>query len=71
MGEVVELAAVRDARGGRERPMTKAEVAAHYKVSVRTVTRWMAAGLPYDKPYEGGSVRFRMSECEGWFRRRR
>lgn len=71
MGEVVELAAVRESRRGQEKPLTKAEVAEHFQVSVRTVTRWMTAGLPHDKPYAGGSVRFRLSECEAWFRRRR
>lgn len=70
MGEVVELAAVRELRRGQEKPLTKAEVAEHFKVSVRTVNRWMQAGMPFDKPFAGGSVRFRLSDCERWFRKR-
>jgi excisionase family DNA binding protein len=46
---------------------TKAEVAAHLRVSERTIERWMALGLPFSKPYESGSVRFRASEVDAWF----
>lgn len=47
---------------------TKADVAAHFKVSERTIERWMNRGMPYHKPFEGGSVRFNIAECDAWFR---
>lgn len=49
--------------------MTKREIAAHFKVTERTITRWMRRGLPYDKPFEGGSVRFNLARCVEWFER--
>lgn len=67
MGQVVELAVVREQRRGQARPLTKAEIAAHFRVSERTITRWMRRGLPYDKPFEGGSVRFNLARCTDWF----
>lgn len=67
MGELVQLASVQGARRGREQPCTKAQVAAHFRVSTRTISRWMDRGMPFDKPFEGGSVRFRLSECDQWF----
>lgn len=69
MGQVVELAAVRAQRRGQEPPMTKREIAAHFKVTERTITRWMRRGMPYDKPFEGGSVRFNLARCVEWFER--
>lgn len=72
MGHVVELAAVRDRQArGLQRPQTKAEVAEHFAVSTRTISRWMERGLPFDKPFEGGSVRFDLRDCQDWFTRRR
>lgn len=68
MGQVVELAAVREVRGGGA-TIGKQEVAERYGVTVRTVSRWMTRGLPYLKPYEGGAVRFRPAEAEAWMRR--
>lgn len=70
MGEVLDLAAARARRGPRlERRLRKAEVAAHFAVSERTITRWMGAGMPFEKPFENGAVRFVLSECEAWARR--
>jgi phage terminase Nu1 subunit (DNA packaging protein) len=69
MGQLYELAAVRERRRGQEPPKTKKEIAEHFKVTERTITRWMQRGLPYDKPFEGGSVRFNMARCMDWFTR--
>lgn len=72
MGQVVELAVVREQQvRAQARPITKAQVAEHFSVSVRTVTRWMNTGLPYSKPYDGGSPRFNLRDCQDWFTRRR
>ncbi len=74
LGKVISIDAARNARksrGPQERPKTKAEVAEHFSVSVRTIDRWMTRGMPYEKPFEGGSVRFNLSACEEWFRRLR
>lgn len=66
---VIPLDEARQRRAAREeRPVTKAQIAAHYGVDVRTISRWMARGLPYHKPYEGGAVRLYISECDAWFR---
>lgn len=53
-------------RAGSEPRLTKRQVAAHYKVSERTIERWMLAGMPYDRPPVGRVVRFRLSEVEAW-----
>lgn len=72
MGQVLDLAAARERRGPRTEPMlTKGEIASHFKVSTRTITRWMDKGLPFDKPFEGGSVRYSLRACDAWFTRRR
>jgi len=72
MGELVLLADARGARTRADRPRkTKAEIAAHFGVSERTISRWMQRGMPFEKPFEGGSVRFLLVECDAWFRRRR
>jgi excisionase family DNA binding protein len=70
MGQVVDLAAERERRGVRtERLWTKAEIAAHFGVSTRTVERWMRdRGFPCLRRFEGGSVRFRLADCEAWLR---
>ena len=52
----------------REPWMSKRELAAHLGLSTRTITRMMRQGMPHLKPYEHGSVRFRRTECERWFR---
>lgn len=70
MGQVVQLAQVRANRGRVGPLQTKAEIAAHFRVSARTVERWMKKGMPYRKPYENGSVRFCLAECDAWARRR-
>jgi len=58
----------RRSRRWREPAQTKAEVAAHLRVSERTIERWMRdRDLPFEKPFEGGSVRFRLSAVDGWF----
>lgn len=68
----MQLAEVRAGRSRALEPrLTKAQVAGHFSVSVRTITRWMSAGMPYDKPYEGGVPRFSLRECEAWFSHRR
>lgn len=73
--KVVSIDAARKARerggprGPQEPPLTKKEIAAHFKVHERTITRWMRdRGMPYSKPFEGGSVRFDCEPCEAWFR---
>jgi predicted DNA-binding transcriptional regulator AlpA len=68
-----KVVSINDARRRREqkaeRPVTKAEIAEHFKVSTRTISRWMADdAMPYEKRFEGGVPRFYVSECEDWFR---
>lgn len=69
VGEVVRLAVARQRRATGQLFQTKAEVAEHFRVTERTIERWMARGLPYSKPFVGGAVRFRLSDCDAWFRR--
>ncbi len=68
MGELVQL------QGGRARRdvpwKSKREVAAHFSVHPGTIDRWMKKGLPYEKRFEGGVVRFVIADCDAWFRRR-
>lgn len=72
MGQVLELTGGRPRRGPRTEPVvTKREIAARYRVSERTINRWMDRGMPYDKPYEGGSVRYCEQECDAWMMRHR
>lgn len=71
MGDLLQLAAARERRAGPRHDKTKDDVAAHFKVTIRTVTRWMSRGLPFDQPYEHGAVRFSIPECESWCRRHR
>ena len=66
--QISDRRARRGPQGPQRGPMqTKADVAAHLRVSERTIERWMALGLPFAKPYESGSVRFRASEVDAWF----
>jgi transposase len=46
--------------------LSKREIAAHFGVSVRTITRWMQDGMPYRKRYEQAHPRFQISRCEEW-----
>jgi len=57
----------RAAGAAQEARVTKRMVAKHFGVSMRTVERYMRIGLPYEKPFPGGSVRFVLSEVEQWF----
>jgi excisionase family DNA binding protein len=47
---------------------SKAWIAVHFEVSTRTVERWVARGGPRETLHDGGLVRFRLSEVEGWLR---
>jgi excisionase family DNA binding protein len=51
--------------GERETYATKKEMAAHLRVTERTVENWMVKGLPY---YRLGSrrTRFKLSEVDAW-----
>lgn len=71
MGELRLLSEVRRHRGPVQNLVTKVEIAAHFRVDVRTITRWMGRGMPFDRPYEHGAVRFVVAECEAWTRRHR
>lgn len=71
MGELKLLSEARGRRGKAQHLVTKAEIAAHFTVDVRTITRWMDRGMPFDRPYEHGAVRFDTVECEAWCRRHR
>ena len=68
MGELVQLQEVRGRRGRDVPWKSKRDVAAHFGVHVGTIDRWMKKGLPYHKPFEGGSVRFEIADCDDWFR---
>jgi len=48
----------------REGLVKKTTLADHFQVSLRTVERWVADGMPCHR--FGGSVRYRISECESW-----
>jgi phage terminase Nu1 subunit (DNA packaging protein) len=63
--DVVDLAAHRAAQGAPEGWCRKPDVARHFGVSVRTVERWPAAGMPSRKASRS-LVLFRPSECETW-----
>lgn len=72
MGQVVQLDVVRAQRGRQTTKWsTKRQAAEHFKVHPGTINRWMKLGLPFDKPFEGGAVRFDLAKCDDWFRRRR
>lgn len=51
---------------GYEPWLSSAELAQHFRVSTRTVGRWVDAGMPCAVPPGGGRRRFRVSECEAW-----
>jgi excisionase family DNA binding protein len=47
--------------------LSKAEIAAHFGVSTRTITRWMSErGMPFQRPWRGAHPRFRIADCERW-----
>lgn len=71
MGEVASLAAARARRELRDARSTEAvrskkHVAEHFDVSVRTVERWIKAGLPVATATWAGHPRLRISEVEDW-----
>jgi len=68
--KVVSIEVARQRRDARAEPWaTKREIAAHFAVHVSTIDRWMRAGMPFEKRYDGGAVRFGKSACDAWFRR--
>jgi hypothetical protein len=71
MGELVVLAAAREQRVRPPATATKADVAAALNVSERTVTRYMDRGMPFERAYEHGAVRFDVADCKLWRRRHR
>jgi predicted DNA-binding transcriptional regulator YafY len=69
-GQVISISEARKRREAKaEEPVTKAEIAAHFGVTPRTISRWMVElGMPHYKPYEHGALRFYVSACDDWFR---
>jgi excisionase family DNA binding protein len=54
-----------------EQRVTKRELARLWGVSERTIERWMRdGGLPFEKPFVNGSVRFVPSQVGAWARER-
>jgi excisionase family DNA binding protein len=53
-------------RPGRERWVTKRELAEYLQVSEKTIDRWAAAGMPRLAAPGRRTVRFRISACEAW-----
>jgi phage terminase Nu1 subunit (DNA packaging protein) len=49
---------------GREPWVTKAQLARHFDVSLKTVERWAVAGMPCLS--RGRTVRYQISACEAW-----
>lgn len=76
LAPVVALFGRRDRGADREPRLTKLELADHFRVHPRTIERWMrdpayrkaGRGLPFDKPFDGAPVTFKLSECEAWYR---
>jgi hypothetical protein len=60
----------RDAATERTAPnvdlLTKVEIAAALGVSVRTVLRWMRAGMPYIRLGSTNRPRFKLQESAAW-----
>lgn len=76
LAQVIDFASARERRQAlRTEPwVTKARVAEHFGVSIRTVTRWMypkepgRRSLPFDPgPWTGMPPRFKLSEVEAWW----
>ena len=67
--KVISIDEARQRRAlGSEPWVSKRDVAEHFNVHVGTIDRWMKKGLPYNKPFEGGTVRFVIADCDEWFR---
>jgi phage terminase Nu1 subunit (DNA packaging protein) len=49
----------------REPWVAKAQLAQHFDVSLKTVERWTADGMPCLRT-GGRTVRYRISDCEAW-----
>jgi predicted DNA-binding transcriptional regulator AlpA len=72
--EVVDLFTGRRATG--EQRLTKAQLAKTLGYSEKTVERWMyeatyqrgGRGVPFEKPFAHGGVRFVLSEVQAWLR---
>lgn len=70
LAEVVDLASRRRSAVVDEPRETKRELARRWGVSERSIERWMRErGLPYEKPFDGGMVRFVPSVVDEWFAR--
>lgn len=73
MGVVLDFEAAREQReaevAGREPRLTKRQIAGTLMVSERTIENWMRRGMPFEKPFAHGSVRFVWSDVESWMRR--
>lgn len=67
MGELVPFPRARS--GGAW--VSVGELAREWKVSVRTVERWRAAGCPAVQVSRGSALRFRLGEVEAWVRARK
>ena len=63
--DVINLGEHRAARGAPEARCRKADVAKHFGVSVGTVERWRAAGMPYWK-VSRSLVLLQLSDSERW-----
>lgn len=73
-GEVVDLFSGRRATG--EPRLSKAQLARTLGYSEKTIERWMyeaayrreGRGVPFEKPFAHGGVRFVLSEVQAWLR---
>lgn len=63
---VIDMLSRRRANSAPEELVTKAAVARHLSCGTKTVERYMARGLPFVKPFEHGSVRFRLSDVDAF-----
>jgi phage terminase Nu1 subunit (DNA packaging protein) len=63
---VVDLGSRRQRKD--EQLKTKQEVAEHWSVHVRTVDRWVKAGMPVAERTWAGHPRFHLSACAEWHR---
>lgn len=56
-------------RAGNEAWVTKQQLADHLQVSVKTIERWIAEGMPCLRRKR--FLRFRLSACEAWLEDKR
>ena len=64
---VVDFATARARlRPGTEPWVDKRTVAEHCGVCTRTITNWMARGMPYSRRFENSPARFRLSDVDRW-----